>query len=188
VLSFVNGSFETGPSLEQPGLGFDSYTAGSTAINNWLVTGQGIDYIFTFWQASNGQRSLDLNSLDASGVQQTFAVNSGATYKVFFDMAGNFESGPTVKLLKVSAAGQSANFSFDTTGKSKNNMGWITREFTFTANAPTVTLAFESQSGSGWGPALDNVRVDDLIPEPSALALVSLIVIAAGRRSRTARC
>src|SRR5690349_14594364 len=69
-----NGSFELGPAPKQPSQGFDQYLGGSTEITSWLVTGQGINLIFTFWQASNGSRSLDLNDTAAGGVQQTLAT------------------------------------------------------------------------------------------------------------------
>jgi choice-of-anchor C domain-containing protein len=156
----VNGSFEEGPALTRPTVGFDSYTAPFTGITGWSVTGQGIDYVFGFWDASNGQRSLDLNNIAPSGVEQTFSAVPGGTYRVTFDMAGNSEGTPTLKRLRVSADGESAEFTFDAAGKSPRNMGWESRTWQFVAGAPTVTLSFMSLIDGGFGPALDNVNVE----------------------------
>jgi hypothetical protein len=88
---------------------------------------------------------------------------SGQKYDVSFDFAGNPMNGPKIKTLKVSAAGESQNFTFDITGHSAGNMGWKTQHWTFTATAAETTLEFDSADSapnlSGWGPALDNVIV-----------------------------
>jgi hypothetical protein len=41
------------------------------------------------------------------------------------------------------------------------------------AGGQLTTLAFESTDNSGYGPAIDNVRVD-LVPEPSTLVLLGM--------------
>src|SRR5258708_31625129 len=53
-----NGSFETGTFDAQA---FDTLSAGSTAITDWTVDSGTIDWIGTYWTASNGSRSIDLN-------------------------------------------------------------------------------------------------------------------------------
>jgi hypothetical protein len=86
--------------------------------------------------------------------------------------------------MRVSAGGNSADFSFDITGKSTTNMGWLSKSWDFTANSTTTTLEFISLTNSFDGPALDNVSVIALsppptsIPEPSSvLGLLSLGVL-----------
>ena len=93
--------------------------------------------------------------------------------------------------MRVSAGGSSADFSFDTTGKSTTNMGWVSNSWDFTANSTTTTLEFIDLTNSFLtnsfaGPALDNVSVIALsppptptpIPEPSSvLGLLSLGVL-----------
>jgi len=51
AITFTNGSFESGT---DPG-NFTGLTAGnSTSISNWVVETGTIDYIGTYWQASEG--------------------------------------------------------------------------------------------------------------------------------------
>jgi choice-of-anchor C domain-containing protein len=175
----LNGSFEVGP---DPGA-MITLLGGSTAITGWEVTRGGIDYEGTFWVASDGDRSLDLdNSPGFGGIMQTFATNVGQEYLVTFDMAGNPYRGyndPFIKYMRVEAAGQYADFSFDVTGHDYNNMGWETHSYQFTANSSLTTLEFYSlhsfEGGySGYcGPALDNVSVV-FVPEPATLLLLGL--------------
>lgn len=177
-----NGSFENGAN---PGL-FQTLDAVSTVITGWTVSQGSIDYIGALWQASNGSRSLDLSGGNAGRIQQTFNTTVGGTYRVTFDLAGNPNASPIIKDMRVSAGGSSADFSFNTTGKSSSNMGWLSKSWDFTANSTTTTLEFISLTNSFAGPALDNVSVIALsppptptsIPEPSSmLGLLSLGVL-----------
>jgi choice-of-anchor C domain-containing protein len=158
----VNGSFEQGPDLGPSG-GVLSLNPGDTSITGWTVTQAQIDYVSSqFWQASDGARSLDLDGTPGNGgIQQTIATTPGTTYAVSFDMAGNPGGLPTVKTMAVRAAGQSATFSFDTTGTSFANMGWVTHTWSFVANSTSTTLEFDSADADGgaYGATLDNVSV-----------------------------
>jgi choice-of-anchor C domain-containing protein len=178
----VNGSFEDGP---EPG-DVIALPDGSDAIVGWEVSGDGIDYVGTCWVASEGDVSLDLDpSAGFGGIKQTFTTTPGGLYSVTFDMAGNpyRELGdPPIKYMGVSAAGQSDDFAFDTTGKSfPSNMGWVTYEWQFTANDTSTTLelfsldTFEDGYSGYCGPALDNVSVSVVhTPEPATLSLLGL--------------
>lgn len=185
-----NGSFET--ATVNPG-SFTVLGSGSTAITGWEVTPVSIDYIGTFWQASNGARSLDMNGPSApGGIKQTFSTTPGTKYRVTFDLAGNFtepNANGGIRTLQVSAADTSANFNFDIAGKSSTNMGWVSTFWDFTANSTTTTLEFKGANTTGAGAALDNVSVMALsdpptptsIPEPSSiLGLLSLGVLGIG--------
>jgi len=175
----TNGSFETGPYPE----GFITLGIGNTSITGWTVTGGNIDYIGTYWVASDGSRSLDMNGTTTGTMSQSFSTLIGTTYEVLFDMAGNTDSGPTIKPLQVAAGEGAAVFTFDITGHSRSNMGWETKSWSFTATDPTTTLQFSSltEDGCCYGAALDNVRVDVLnstpnstpTPEPSTMLLLS---------------
>ena len=166
---FQNGSFETGGVV--PCNTFN-IPAGSTLITGWTVTVGNIDWLGApvpacGWQASHGGASLDLVGSGAGGIggiQQTFDTIPGQTYVVLFDLAGNFGAAPVVKPLAVTVAGVTTNFTFDTTGRSGTNMGWVTRSVQFTATGTSTTLTFESNVGGGLnaGAALDNVRVQPL--------------------------
>jgi choice-of-anchor C domain-containing protein len=159
----VNGSFESATVSPD---GFRTLQPGDASISGWVVVGASIDYIGTFWQASDGQRSLDLDGTPTGpgGISQTFTTIPGVQYFVSFDMAGNpqrgFQTGPVVKPMRVSADGQSKEFTFDTTGRSFSNMGWMHFSWTFTADNLSATLEFRSlTTSSASGPALDNVSV-----------------------------
>jgi len=166
----INGSFETGI---DPG-SYKTLNPGATDITGWTITGQ-LDYIGTYWQASDGGRSLDLSGFSAGSIQQDIDTIAGITYIVNFDMAGNPDGDPTLKQLVVEAVGIDAQaFDFDITGHTKSNMGWQTMQWSFIANSATTTLKFTSLVGdTGWGPALDNVTVT-AIPAPAALVLLGI--------------
>jgi choice-of-anchor C domain-containing protein len=180
-----NGSFETATVNPNPGTSYITLGVGSTVITGWTVSQATIDYIGTYWQASEGSRNLDLSGLNAGGIQQTFNTTVGETYRVTFDLAGNTDGSPTIKEMRVSAGGNSADFSFDITGKSLSNMGWVSKSWDFTATGTTTTLSFLNLVDTAYGPALDNVSVIALsppsIPEPSSmLGLLSLGVLGIG--------
>jgi choice-of-anchor C domain-containing protein len=166
----INGSFETGT---DPG-SYKTLNPGATDITGWTITGQ-IDYIGTYWQASDGDRSLDLSGFSAGSIQQDIDTIVGMTYIVNFDMAGNPDGDPALKQLLLEAVGIDAHaFDFDVTGHTKSNMGWQTMEWSFVADSTTTTLKFSSLVGdTGWGPALDNVSVT-AIPAPGAMVLLGI--------------
>ncbi|TRU45149.1 MAG: choice-of-anchor C family protein [Microcystis aeruginosa Ma_QC_Ch_20071001_S25] len=177
-----NGSFETATVNPGP---FLQLNAGSTVITGWTVSQGSIDYIGTFWQASEGARSIDLQGLASGTIEQTFNTTIGATYRVTFDLAGNPFGNPTIRQMRVRAGGSSADFSFDITGKSPSNVGWVSKSWDFTANSTTTTLEFIGLGSGTNGPALDNVSVIALsspsIPEPSSmLGLLGLGVLGIG--------
>ena len=154
---FINGSFETG--TIDPG-SFTTMPLGSTFIDGWTVTDADVDWVGSFWIASDGARSLDLGGVEDGAISQAFATAPGKAYEVLFDLAGNPACAPTVKTLEVTAAADSATYTFDITGRSTSAMGWEGRRLAFTATGPVTTLTFASLSaGSGCGPALDNVRL-----------------------------
>ncbi|MGK7939865.1 MAG: choice-of-anchor C family protein [Crocosphaera sp.] len=160
-----NGSFELGQNINSSFVA--NLAPGSTGITDWSVSAGNVDYIGSLWDASEGSRSLDLSGNKAGGVQQTFTTVPGETYQVTFDLAGN-PGGGAQKSVTVSAAGDSATFTFDITGKSTSNMGWENKTWTFKATDSATTLTFLSQNDSAKGPALDNVAVISTKPcEPS---------------------
>ena len=185
----LNGSFENGP---DPGA-MITLPPGSTDIFGWEVTRDEIDYKGTFWDASDGGRSLDLdNSPGFGGIKQTFATTPGEVYTVTFDMSGNPYwdpqlNDPAIKYMRVEAAGRSADFSFTVfAGQWYDNMGWVTHSWQFTANSNSTTLEFyslhTSPPYSGWcGPVLDNVSV---VPEPATVCLLGLGALSLLRKRR----
>jgi choice-of-anchor C domain-containing protein len=169
----VNGSFEEGPAVRT----FLNLSAGDTTLRGWVVTGEGVDYVAgQYWVSSQGARAVDLDGSARSrktppyvqgGIAQTFPTAAGTRYRVTFDLAGNPNQLPRVKPLRVSAAGETVDFTFDSTGKTGLNMGWTPRSWAFTATGRSTTLEFRSLTVSpqtGYGAAIDNVVV---VAEPT---------------------
>lgn len=158
----TNGSFEDGPEPDPNGPGFTVLEAGSAALPGWRVTQGSVDYIGPYWQHADGRRSLDLNGNEPGTIAQTLRTRPGRTYRVTFRLAANcFGDGPTVKTIEVRAAGARGTFSFDATGRTYADMGWVTRSWTFTATGPETELEFASRTDAppSCGPALDRVSV-----------------------------
>jgi choice-of-anchor C domain-containing protein len=185
--SVVNGSFELGsPSDGRQGL--TTVSSGSTNITGWTVGGNGIDWIGPYWQAASGTKSIDLSALSAGSISQdNIATTVGQQYRVTFDMAGNPDGGNVVKSLNVQATngGTTQTYTFDTTGKSKTNMGWTTYLYDFFATSSSTTLSFTSLDTGPYGPALDNVSIQVIpVPEPASILGVAAV---AGLSVRTLR-
>jgi len=166
---FQNGSFESGGAV--PCNTFN-IPAGSTLITGWTVSVGNIDWLGApvpacGWQASNGSASLDLVGSVAGGIggiSQTFDTVPGQSYVLSFDLAGNYGAVPVIKPLAVTINGVTTNFTFNTTGATATNMGWVTHSIPFTATGATSTVNFVSDTSAAGGSlnagaALDNVRV-----------------------------
>jgi choice-of-anchor C domain-containing protein len=183
----TNGSFETlAAGCPSPGGGFYSvFPPPSTqCMAPWEVVSEDVHLVGSlYWEAADGINSIDLDGAVGSsgGVRQTFATSPGESYLVTFFMAGNPSNLPVVKPMRVSADGQSAEFTFDVTGTNFTNMGWTLMNWSFVADDATATLTFQSLTQErglleGWGPALDNVSVTEIstvIPEPTTWLLMS---------------
>ncbi len=189
----VNGSFELGTN---PG-SFTTEDAGSTAITGWTVGGFGVDYIGSYWMASDGVRSVDLSALSAGSVSQSFATTVGTDYTVTFDLSGNPDGGVGTKLALTSISGSLPQLSMYTVtaANSHEDMNWQTYSYTFTAFAATSTLTFSSFEYNPYGPALDNVSVVEsgggiggTVPEPATWAMMiagfGFVGAASRRRNR----
>ncbi|HEY3754100.1 MAG TPA: choice-of-anchor C family protein [Pseudonocardiaceae bacterium] len=153
----LDGSFENPVATAN---GFVRISAGQP-LGAWTVTKGDVDLSGSgFWQTENGAQSLDLDGSVAGAVSQTFSTSPLFAYEVTFALAGNPVSAPVVKTGQVLVNGHVAdNFSFDTTGKTEANMGYVSHEFAFQATGTSTTLEFLSTTGSGFGPVIDDVRV-----------------------------
>ncbi|MGO9741488.1 MAG: choice-of-anchor C family protein [Roseiarcus sp.] len=174
-----NGSFEYG---SDPGGYFLQLSTGSNAISDWTIGGTGIDYIGGYWTAADGYRSLDLSgSYDVGSVSQQVYTNLGQPYVVSFALAGNPDGNYTGSYIKNLAATVDALygglFSFSTANTSRTNMGWTEKSFKFVGDGKYDTITFASLNHSGYGPALDNVRMI-AVPLAPSNAFVDLVAIA----------
>jgi choice-of-anchor C domain-containing protein len=160
IFAQSNGSFEEG--LNDPGdYWITLFGDNTTAITNWTVSGHSVDYIGSYWQASDGERSIDLNGLGTGAISQTVETIPGMTYQATFDMSGNPDAGAGVKLMSVSANGASSQtFQYITGTNTRDDMQWASHIYYFTATDSTTLLTFASQIEGWFGPVLDNVNVE----------------------------
>ncbi|MER7787006.1 choice-of-anchor C family protein [Streptomyces sp. NPDC097640] len=158
VSRFDDGSFEY-PTA--PANAFTTLSSGQS-IGPWKVTRGAVDLIGAgFWQAAEGNQSVDLNAAEPGTVAQTFRTTAGQRYTVTYSLAANPAGGPAVKTGSVLIDGQNfQDFSFNSTGKSFANMGYVTRGVTFVANGTTTTLGFTSTVAGAYGPVIDDVQVE----------------------------
>lgn len=163
-----NGGFENG----ECSVGWNSLSAGSMAIPGWTVGGAGVDWICTYWQPSEGLRSIDLNNLDAGSLSQDAETVAGYTYWLKFDLSGNPDGiadtnnpwfSPSLKVVAVSVGGADPEyFSYDTAveGNTHADMKWAPQSLVFIADADSTSMNFDSQIPGAFGPALDDVRLE----------------------------
>lgn len=163
-----NGGFEA-PGV--PSNSFIRYGTGST-VGPWRVTQGNVDLTGpNFWQSADGRQSLDLEGSESGTVEQPLALRIGGCYTVTFALAGNPDGGPSIKRgwarVSQNTLGHPTvqkNFMFNTTGKSRTNMGYVQERFRFRALAPTGNLAISSTTGGGYGPVIDAVAITPTNP------------------------
>ena len=122
--------------------------------------------------------TLDLDGSLAYGASgQSFETVPGQLYHVSFAMAGNPDA-CGLRQMRVSEAGTYGEFSFDSCGRTYNEMGWTTKGWIFEAVSATTNLdfsslgSFDAGDDGGRGPALDSVAVVP-VPEPTTAPWVS---------------
>jgi choice-of-anchor C domain-containing protein len=184
----LNGSFEDGVNPGQ----FKTLSAlDNTSIPGWSVDVGSVDYIGSYWNASDGYRSLDMDGLAPATISQSnIPTVIGQTYQVLFDISGNPDGPPTTKTLQILASVNAGSniYTYTLPGGINGNhsLQWVTEAFVFTANTTLTTLSFTSldnnpNSQTAFGPALDNVRMN-AVPEATTLVTWSLLAVCVGAR------
>jgi choice-of-anchor C domain-containing protein len=164
----ANGDFEAPVVTGQNGFGVpnvDWYFAGQT-FGNWTVESGSIDlYREPEWQAGSGSQSVDMSGQGPGIIYQDLATTPGQLYTLGFLLAGNpaQSEGSRVKRLDVHWGGTlAASPSFDVTGQSETDLGWVPLSYDVRATGSTTRLRFESLENSRGGPAIDRVTVTPL--------------------------
>lgn len=177
-----NGSFEDTAASSYSsynGIGFATIysTDADNTMGAWTVTSGSIDLISTYWQAQDGNQSLDMSGNGPGSIAQTVNTTAGEKYQLSFWEAGNTDGGSTVKSLSAIVNGnQIGDALFNDTGKSRGNMGWQQYSYDFVSSGGPTTITFQSNEQSPWGPTLDNVSLK-AVPEASSVVLFGLLLI-----------
>lgn len=154
----VNGGFEQ-PAFNDA---FRLLNPGDTSLPGWTIDGAGIGHIGSYWQASEGNQSVELNLFAAGGISQYVPTQPGKQYRISFDLSGQPNAGPAIKQLQVIWEGLRVDMeSFDVTGRTLSDMGWSHREVIVTAKGSSAALRLfgSDPANVDGGPALDNVSV-----------------------------
>ncbi len=177
----INGSFEQG--LASVG-SFTTLGTNSTAITGWRVTSGSVDIIGSYWNHSDGRRSLDLSGNQAGTIAQMIPTIAGKRYTVSFDISSNPDRAFAKSMLVGfgTATPVAVTFSSPIT----RPLQWQTVSLRFVADAPTTQLSFRSTTPGAWGMALDNVSA--VIPEPATwtMLITGFAFIGASLRDRRA--
>lgn len=189
-----NGSFEDSV-LGDVGVGV-MVTAVNHDITGWTISDGDIDYMGTYWEHSDGNRSIDLGGKNNGTIETTITgMTMGRVYALYFDMSGNpggFQVGsPSNKIMDVTVEGTTVQYSYDTEamGNWRENMKWVTHRVLFEATAPTTRLAFASamDPSNAYGPAIDNIRLAEVpLPAGGLLMATGLFGLAMMRRRKKA--
>ena len=171
-----NGSFESGTA---PG-SFSTFGTGSTDITGWTIAVGSVDYIGSYWAASNGARSLDVAGNAAGTISQSLTTVAGKRYAVSFDLWANPDNGSYPRKLFANVGGGDLTFTSNG-GGSNAAPNWQSQSFSFVATGASTLLSFRADPISSaaignpnfvaFGPALDNVSAV-AVPEPAAWALM----------------
>lgn len=182
----ANGGFESS-TYSNPSDLYETFAAGSTALTSWTIDFGSVDLIKSYWTPAQGSYSLDLSGDQDGMISQSFNTTIDQRYLVSFAMAGNPDD--TNHPNKTMEVGLSLGdyYTFNTTGKTHSDMGWVQNSFEFKATGTLSELYFLSANeyNSPYGVALDNITVT-AIPEPESFAmfLAGLGLIAAVARRR----
>lgn len=184
AVTIINGSFET----QSPKFigGYTTLGTTSTDLTGWTIDSGNIDLINTYWNAQDGNYSVDMDGGVAGTISQTVTgLVSGAFYQVSFWLAGN----PDTRYDKTISAGTdegSSAFTFLQAGHFAGSMGWQLFSFNFQAASTSTKLTFASLTPEAWGPALDNVSITTVpLPAGAPLLLVGVAGVAALRRRKS---
>jgi hypothetical protein len=154
-------------------------TYNNTTFGPWHVNGS-VDLIGDYWQAPpTGGGSVDLAGNYPGSIFQIFPVGAG-TYDISFYMAGNPDGGDPIKTLRAFVTNSAFelsqyDFTFDTTGFTKDNMGWTLEHFSFTnPTSGNIQLQFVGTNDNTPNGAVIGGIAISAVPEPAAWAMLLL--------------
>lgn len=122
------------------------FSKGQSFAPSWHVSKNTIDFVSSTYWNMNGLCSVDVDGGNNGAVaHKSLVTTAGAKYTVTFFLSGNSDGPPAVKTLKVSAASQSATFTWDTSnGNDPHHGKFAKKTWSFTASKTKTTLNFTS--------------------------------------------
>ena len=177
-----NGSFET-PVVVPPD-GFKTLPTQLAALPEWTLGPGEIQLVNdTYWNAADGDQSLDLNGETSTGsLSQTIATVPGQAYRIAFQYSANPESSDPTPGMAVLVDGAQAGPTFshprDTPSvEVPHTITWQPGTVAFTASGSSTTITFDSTDPVE---SLFGIALDDVIVRPDPVGLAS------GRRRQRA--
>lgn len=116
-------------------------------------------------RAAEGIQFVDLNGNDAVGpgtISQVVTTLPGHNYRLSFRLAGNPNGDPVVKSLTASFGTKSQPFTFDTSGPTNLDLGWVEKTVDIVSCSPTERVTLQTTTTGQRGPNIDAVSVVDL--------------------------
>ena len=164
----ADGDFSGAP---YPGSSWVTLRKGERIGPHWKVVRNTIDFVGGYFATPDGVCSIDLDGdfrLGSSGgiAHASFPTLSGTSYTVTFLFSGNGftgagDKGP-IKTMRVSAAGQTATFTWNvSSGNDAQNGDFAAESWTFMASSDATRLTFRSldPKRSCCGPVIAAVAV-----------------------------
>jgi hypothetical protein len=192
-----NGDFEAGNLMGGVPGGFGpflTFTAGSAAIDGWVVGPGGVN-LWTDYKGT-GNHVIDIigDIVDGGGsLTQTFSTVVGQQYSVNFDLSGSNNPDLTstnnpIKEMDVTVFGSDSSSILTFITLIENTSGWdgnfVPMSFYFTADGGQTTIEFLG-SNSGWnGFYIDNI-IATAVPIPAAVWLFGSALLGLGVVKRT---
>ena len=162
----INGGFE------DPPLPSGTDFVVNATIPGWNIDSGAIDLVRAYWKPVEGYQSIDLSAYERGKISQVIPTKAGNQYALAFRMAGNMAGPPTIKQLAVYWDGNYiGTYSFDTTGKTASNMGWIQiiiQDLPASTGSTVISFADVSEGNTWYGVALDDIIVTSspYVPPP----------------------
>lgn len=187
----ANGGFESPTVIG----GDQEFSAPSTAIPGWHISGGSIDLVTSgtiLGTAHSGLQMIDVNGSRAGAIEQTFATVPGNRYQLeaFYSNNPNPASAEPSYAASVRVMGTAELLIALVThsGATEEDMNWLRFAQEFVADSKTTTLILSGAQGGFNGIYFDTVSV---IPEPTCIvgcvSAAASLLLARSRRVRTLR-